>query len=185
MIRVLVAAAKNLKSVAELNMECTSCLKPKANLKCGVCANALCKSCAQFLEDDQFKFLGEVPADLSHEVYCPGCFDSQVAPQMADYESKLEKARKVYVFYKAQGKETRLFSRAAGTIKVTHCADEDEAMLWLAFKAVQGGYNAVIDIEMNSKKTKDGSYSLVDWTGSGIPTQVDGERLDRKVEPKQ
>lgn len=92
---------------------CSSCQKPKATLKCGLCTDALCKSCAQTLDADSFQMLKEIPPHLSHKAYCVPCFDSKVAAELETYNQDLEKARNVYVFTKAQSKETRLIKRKA------------------------------------------------------------------------
>jgi hypothetical protein len=161
--------------------QCSQCLKPKAKLKCGLCASDLCKTCANFLEEDQFSFLPEIPEELSKGIYCTNCFEEKVAPEIETYEGIMARARQVYIFNTTQGKETRLFKRTEAPLLVTDCADHNETVLRLAFLAARAHFNAVIDMDVNSKKYKDGSYTILKWTGTGIPTQVDGDYLDRKI----
>jgi hypothetical protein len=161
--------------------QCMTCLKPKAKLKCAICDGDLCKSCPQFVDEDQFSFLPEVPEFLTKGVYCTTCFDEKIAPEIETYEGIMERARHVYIFDKTQGKETRLFKRNEAPIKVEACADHNETVLRLAFLAAKAHLNAVIDMDISSKKIKDGSYTILKWYGTGIPTLVDGDYLDRKV----
>lgn len=159
--------------------ECVQCLKPKANLHCGLCQNALCKKCAQFLEEDQFSFLKVVPEELTKGIYCVSCYDEKIAPEIDAYTMNMEQAKDVFIFYKEQGKETRLMKRAEAPYKIVDCADRDEAILRMAFWAVMSGFNAVIDIELHSDKKKDGSYSLLTWRATGVPTTVDAVKHNR------
>lgn len=158
---------------------CSSCQKPKATLKCGLCSDALCKSCAQMLEADSFQLLKEIPPDLSHKAYCVPCFDSKVATELEAYNELLEKARNVYVFTKAQSKETRLIKRKAAIIRVENCSDEDDAILHLAFLAAQGDYNAIVDVHLTSKKIIQNSYQSTAWAGTAIPSHVDADKLEQ------
>lgn len=158
---------------------CSSCQKPKATLQCGLCSDALCKSCAQTLEADSFQLLTEIPAHLSHKAYCVPCFDSQVASELDAYNETLEKAKNVYVFTKSQSKETRLIKRKAAAIRVENCSDEDDAILHLAFLAAQSDYNAIVDVHLTSKKIIQNSYQSTAWTGTAIPTHVDADKLEQ------
>ena len=63
-------------------------------------------------------------------------------------------AKEVYVFYKTHSKVTRLIKRDEEPITIIECADHDEAIMRLAFKAATLGYNSVIQIEMSPKKKR-------------------------------
>lgn len=156
---------------------CGSCLKPSATLECGCCKDPVCKKCANFVEADYFSFLGKIPAELSHQVYCHRCYEDKVAPEMLRYEDAMERARNFPVFFTTQSKETRLIKRKEQALTVQNCADRDETLLRLAFLAAQGGFNALIDVELTSKKIKDGTYQTQIWSGTGVPVQADPKRL--------
>lgn len=164
-------------------MACSICQKPKAALSCGICHCSVCKGCAQFLEEDRFSFLAQVPAELSQGVYCGICFDQKVQPALESYDQLMEKAKEILVFFKTQGKETRLFKRTEPAFKVTDCADHDETILRLAFYAAQAGFNAIIDTNITSEKVKFGTYQNLKWTGSAVPSNVDLSRIpkDRSI----
>ena len=159
---------------------CCICQKPKATLECGICKEALCKYCAQFLEDDAFSFLAQIPPELAHGTYCNPCFDAKVAPELASYQETMERAKNIHVFEKDQGKETRFFKRLEETLKVENCADRNETVLRLAFFTVKAGFNTLIDVDVDYAKVRNGSYKTHVWNGSGIPTHVDEARLNRK-----
>lgn len=158
-------------------MTCTSCEKSKSTLHCGVCQAQLCKSCAEFLSEDSFAFLLRAPQDFAHGVYCAGCFAEKIAPQLAAYEQTLEQAKNILVFNKSQGKETRLIKRIEKPVHVKDCADENEAVMKLAFAAAQANYNAIIDVNLIPQKVRTGSYQTTIWSGSGVPAHVQSERL--------
>ena len=162
---------------------CYLCQKPKATLDCGICSEAICKSCTRFLDEDSFSFLKKVPQKLSHTTYCEPCFHSDVEPQFENYNRTLETAKNIAVFMKNQGKETRLIKRLEEPVQVVNCADHDETLLRLAFFAAEKGYNAIIDVELKSEKVRNGSYQTSSWTGTAVPTQVDDAKLmkDRSI----
>jgi len=156
---------------------CTVCQKPKATLECGLCQDHLCKYCARIMDEDSFSFLAEVPADLSHGVYCTPCFENKVSTALQDYNQTMESAKDILVFYKAHSKETRLVKRVEDPISVADCADERDVILRLAFLAVKSKHNGIIDIEVSAKKVKTGSYQTTTWSGTGIPANVRPEKL--------
>ncbi|MGE0634348.1 MAG: hypothetical protein AB7O96_18175 [Pseudobdellovibrionaceae bacterium] len=156
---------------------CNTCEKPKATLTCGICECSLCKYCAQILAHDQFSFLPVIPVVLSHQVYCGVCFDREVASEVQNYEQTMEEAKNIHIFFKAQGKETRLIKRNEKPIKISDCADRDEAILRLAFVAAQGKFNSVLDVDVVSKKIRMGAYQTQTYSVTGMPAQVDSRKL--------
>lgn len=158
-------------------IECTSCRKPKANLECGLCHSALCKSCTQFVDEDTFSFLAEVPTELSHTTYCHSCHEQTVVPALVDYNQLMEQAKEIAIYFHNQGKETRLMSRKEDPVSVKNCLDRDETILRLAFYATQKGYNSLVDVKVDSEKIKEGSRQKMIWHGSGVPTQVTPDKI--------
>lgn len=158
---------------------CSACQSPKATLQCGICRDPLCKSCAQTLEHDSFQYLRKIPQDLAHKAYCVPCFDEKVTQELDKYNETLEKAKNVYVFTKAQSKETRLIKRKAQSIKVENCSDEDDATMRLAFQAAENGFNAIVDVHLTSKKVINNSYQSTAWMGTAIPAHVDADRIEQ------
>lgn len=155
---------------------CCICQKSKAPITCGICESSVCKSCTEFLDADSFSFLPQVPAELSHLAYCRLCFDAQVAPALENYQENVTKAADIQVYLKNQSKETRLFKRTEDRFSVVNCDDHDETLLRLAFQAVQAGYNALIDVEIDGKKVRQGSYQTSTYQGTGIGAHLTGKR---------
>lgn len=160
---------------------CACGQKSKSGLQCGICQSPTCKQCAHFLEEGQFSFLKQVPADLAHSVFCDSCYSEKVAPELRNYEELLEKAKEILVYMKSQAKETRLIKRLADPVRVVKCADYDEAILRMAFFAAQAGFNAIIDVDLKSEKVRDGSYQTTVWSGTGMPANV---RVDQLVKDR-
>ena len=159
-------------------IECVSCGKPKAVLNCEVCEDALCKKCDQILAADAFSFLPKIADDLKHMHYCGSCYDSIVAPEMDAYQETMERAKSAFVFFTTQRKETPLIKKAREVFKVVGCIDRDETILRLAFFAAQQDYNAIIEVEVESEKVRNGAYQTSRWSGSGVAAQIDGKKVD-------
>lgn len=155
---------------------CYTCQKPRPSHQCGLCQEAICKNCAQFLDEDSFSYMTQVPVALSHQTYCNPCFSAQVSPELEAYNEKIDQAKNIIVFDIGQGKETRLMKRSEKPFKVENCVDREDALLRLAFFAVQSGFNALIDVSITSQKIRQGSYQTSQWHGSAIPTQLDKGR---------
>lgn len=162
--------------VAAMENSCCSCLKPSATLQCGICKDSVCKKCAQFLGEDSFSFLEKVSEELSHNVYCPQCFDAKVVSALEAYNETMERAKNLAVYLKDQSKETRLMSRKAQPVQVLNCADREETLLRLAFLAANAGFNCLVDVDLTSKKIREGSYQTQSWSGTAVPVQVTGRR---------
>lgn len=162
---------------------CTICQTNKAGLECGPCQTPVCKYCAQFIDADTFSFFPTLPEDLKHEVYCNSCYDAKVAPHKELYEKTMAAAKEIQVFNITQGKETRFIRRNEKPVKVVDCPDYEEAVLRLAFFAALAGYNAIVDLDLSSKKYKDGTRQTTKWSGSAVPAQVESRKLvkDRSI----
>ena len=158
--------------------ECIVCRRPKLNHECGVCLGGICKKCAVTLEKDSFSFLATVPTELSHKYYCGPCYDEKVAPELQSYTQTMARMRRVIVFMKGQGEETRLMNRKEKPIRVDSCEDKEETLLRLAFIAVRSNCNGLLDVEINPRKVKNAGYSTTLWTGVAIPTHLDEKRFE-------
>ena len=159
---------------------CVSCRKPKANLQCEICEDAICKKCVQRLEPDTFSFLEQVPLALTHSLYCGACYDEHVAAEFDAYQETMEAAKKVFVFFKTQRKDIPLIKRSKETFQVVNCADRDETILRLAFFSVRSGYNGLLEVEVNSSKVHPGgSYQTSRWSGVGTAAMIDASKIER------
>lgn len=131
------------------------------------------------MDEKHFSFLDIVPPELSHTSYCVYCFEAQVAEKFEAYNQALEKAKDITIYFKNQGKETRLLKRQKEIYTVAECTDRDETLLRLAFKAVQADFNAVIDIDLISKKVRMGTYQTLIWSATGRPAHVTPDKIVR------
>jgi hypothetical protein len=156
---------------------CSLCQLPKASLKCGLCEKSVCKKCSNKLKAGAFAYCATPLPALSHSLYCGICFDDTVAPALENYEATVEKARFVNVFYKGQGEETRKMRRLEKPLKVDNCKERSEALLRLAFKAAESGFNCLLDVDITSEKVRTGSYQSTLWSGRGVPISVDEASL--------
>lgn len=116
---------------------------------------------------------------LTKESFCPGCYVHTVAPALASYERTVARAKSVYIFDTEQGEETRRIKRARKPYQVKDCVDRRQTLMRLAFFAASENFNALIDVDLRSEKvTHPGGYQTLKWQGSGVPTQVDGKKLE-------
>jgi hypothetical protein len=169
-----------------MKIVCCVCQKPKPGLICGSCQSPVCKSCALTLGEYDFrysperltKFFVQNQEDHVPPVFCGPCYDANVAPDLAKYESTLTTAKAISVFFKTQSKETRLIKRREDLVKVKDCPDYDDAILRLAFQAAVVDCNALIDVTLDSRKLKIGGYSKTVWTGTARPAKVTERALN-------
>ncbi len=158
---------------------CQVCLLPRADRNCGLCARDICKRCSEKLGEDRLRHLGAPTPELSHRVYCGPCFDEKVAPVLADYESTLERAKGIVVFDRTKGEETRLMSRAERPLTASDCLDERETLMRLAFSAAKGGFNALLDVKVDSRQVRNEGFQTSRWFGRAVPAQIDPHELAR------
>lgn len=165
--------------------QCVVCNKQlKADpLNCGHCHSDVCKSCAEFLSEESFKYADPKPINENNKCFCKTCFNLEISPLLNDYEEMLSKAHDVRVFTKSQSKETRLIKRVAEPIKIQNGLDEQDVLLRMAFKTAVLNYNSIVDVDIKSTKVRSGSYQTSTWAGTGIPAQVDDSKLvkDRSI----
>jgi hypothetical protein len=152
---------------------CHVCLKSKAPYICGACQSVLCKEHAHFNEIEAFLLPEKPPEELSHDVYCSVCYDRIVFPVVQQNREIMRKAKNVNVFFKDQGKETRLVKKSEKPVKVEKCKDRDEAILKLAFLAAQAGFDTLVSVEIISEKIRNGGYQSTIYKGSGIPANTE------------
>jgi len=158
---------------------CVDCRKPTQDFSCGVCKESLCKNCVEYLEPGSFSFLATVPEDLSHLRYCRFCFDGKVVPAREDYEEKMNEAKQVFVFFTTQ-KTMPAHKRAKDKVQIKDCPDRDETIMRLAFRAVEKGFNALIDTEVKCEKVRNEGWQKMKWQGQGYPAKVDADKLNRE-----
>jgi hypothetical protein len=156
---------------------CCTCFKPKAALTCGLCAEPLCKYCAQFLQEDSFKYLILKAPEIQKDTFCGPCYDAQIAMHVTKYEETLARAKNILIFSKIENKETRYIKRDEERLHIPECDDREEIIMRLAFQAAERNFNGVIDIEIDSRKIRTGTYQTTKWWGSGIPAHVNPDKL--------
>ncbi len=163
--------------------KCITCGKSKALLNCGICTVFVCKHCAQIIEEDAFSFLDVQKPEMLHTTFCNTCFDEKIAPDLADYQQTMEAAKNIEVYFKDQGKETRLMKRIDVVFKIVDCPDRNEAIMRLAFKTVKMGFNSVIDVDIIGKKVKMGAYQTHSYQATGVPSNIHSNNVvyDRSI----
>jgi hypothetical protein len=115
--------------------------------------------------------LKTVPEDLAHPSYCGPCYDEKVAPALASYASAMEQARELGVFYKNE-RNLPAHRPLNKMVKVENCPDRKETLLRLAFFAAEQSCNALVNVELISKKVRNAGYQKTIWSGTGFPAHV-------------
>ena len=92
----------------------------------------------------------------------------------------LEQAKNVAMFYKDQGKETRRMSRVEKPLTVDNCLDKNDMILRLAFRAIEAGFNTLVDVDLVSQKVRNGNYQHLVWSGTAVPVSLEPEKLKHK-----
>jgi len=158
---------------------CAFCGALKATHECGICGNAVCKECLQYVDTHSFSFFSKVPKELTLGNFCPPCFESKIAPQKEHYEELMEKAKDIYFLTKAYPGYIRVLQRHTKRVQVEACDDRRETIMRLAFFAAELGFNSIIEAEVESSKRRVGGYQSSTWTGSAMPAKIDGDQLER------
>lgn len=150
--------------------ECSSCLTNLTPLKCDICHLSCCKDCLIFVDEGVFEILSLLPEKIQDKGLCSRCFDSEASPVIEDYKVILEKAKEVNVYDIDQTQETYKMPRHEKPITVAQCDDREETLIRLAFYAAQKGFNTLVDVDLQSSKSKQtGTYKKLVWSGKGIP----------------
>ena len=123
--------------------------------------------------------MSKIPKELTLGNYCPLCFQEKIAPQKAHYDDLMEKAKDVYFLTKAYPGYVRVLQRHTKRVSVEKCDDRRETIMRLAFFAAELGFNAVIESEVNSSKSRNSGYQSSIWIGSAMPANIDGDQLER------
>ncbi len=166
--------------------DCLSCRKRAGTYRCVNCENPVCKPCSESLGDPLFISLEAIPAEQVAGRFCGRCFDAEMAPRISAFETVMEAAKQVFIFFKTQKKHIPLIRKSKTLVAVTDCVDRDETILRLAYLAAKEKYNAVIDVDVSAKKVNDGgSNKTATWKGSGYPALVDGAKIDRQDSQEQ
>ncbi len=155
---------------------CCVCQKLKANLKCGLCASPVCKKCVEFVDEGSFSFFKTIPPKLSHTTYCGPCYSEFIIDEKEKYQQLIEQAKNISMFYKDQGKETRRMSRANEIFEVKDCLDREEAILRLAFFAAEKNYTTLVDVNVESKKIRQGNYQHSVWKATAVPVVLEEQK---------
>lgn len=149
---------------------CQSCFTAQTFLTCNLCEEHVCKSCARFVDEDEFEYPTLLPENIQNKTLCVSCFSKEADPVIEEYKTVLEKAKVVDVYDIKQGSETGLIKRIEKPLRIQDCDDREETLLRLAFLAAQKGYSTIVDVNLKSKKVEQGGkYKKLMWSGSGVP----------------
>lgn len=159
---------------------CSICQNTKIRYQCEHCHSDICKNCVYFLNDDSFYYLTAKEKIFDLKMFCLGCFKEHIEVKLAQYEELVSKAKEIMIFTKIQSRETRFIKRTDELYQIKDCPDRNEAIMRMAVMAATAGFNAVIDIIIESKKVKlDTSYQTHTWNATGIPVHLDESKLVR------
>lgn len=156
---------------------CVDCRRPKTDSNCGVCNGGVCRKCRVFLSEDEFPFVPNRPSELKHTYYCGHCYTQHVEPFKTDYEESIEKAKKVNVIYKNSKSSVRVIRQEKVVARVEDQLGRNEAILNLAFIAARAGYNAIIEVEVASKKIRNEGYQTTSWSARAILAEIRSHEL--------
>jgi hypothetical protein len=154
-------------------VQCAFCPVEKTAIRCDACAEPTCKHCSYFIDEDSFEFLTLLPEKLVHKTFCATCFHGGVSQEIDGLNEMLLRAKDINVFSIEQGKETRFLRRVEKPVRIENYEDRNEALICLAFMAVQRGFNTLVDLDLKSKKLSiSGNYKKLVWSGSAVPINM-------------
>ena len=159
-------------------MECL-CANPRNPQKCENCSAPVCKKCAHFLQSESFAFSDKVEKHLRHARYCVECFESIVQPALTKYDETMSAAKEVYFIPITYRGSVNVLQKHKEEVTVKDCIDRRETIMRLAFKAVELGYNSLVQGEVNREQVRNHAYQSSLWHGKGLPVNLDIERMER------
>lgn len=159
--------------------QCAICQSSASITACEVCAQVICKKCSEHLPPDAFSHYSKPGAELLHSTYCLHCFDKIILPARATYETVMQAAENVYYLSKQFRGNVYILKRHTKRVAVGPVADRRECILRLAFVAAELKLNAIIEADIVATKVRSGAYQTTSWSGSALPANIDGERLEK------
>jgi hypothetical protein len=114
-----------------------------------------------------------IPKDLTLGQYCLPCYADKVRPQLMNYHLTMKRAKEVLFLDKPRRKPVKILKKLNEPLLVEDCADREETILRLAFKAAELGFNSVIKADVNYKKIRNAGYQKMMWQGTGIAANLD------------
>jgi hypothetical protein len=131
------------------------------------------------VSDEAFRLLDVRPAELGHAQYCPRCHESVVEPALQRYDEQLSRARNVGYWARTYRGHVPVLKKGQRSIEVAGFRDRDEALLKMAFLAVEQGFNGLVHGELISRKERNHGYQKMLWSGRATPARIDEEALER------
>jgi hypothetical protein len=162
---------------------CELCLKPKANLTCGLCKKVVCKNCEEFLEPDYFSFWEKPDQNLLLAHFCAECFCETIGPIKEKYDSILNLAKEINIFFAADPHPPHPIRKHHKLVSIKDCVDRDESILRLAFRAVELGYNSLMQVTTTAKQVRNHAHQKNVWDATGLPAEIDLEKYFKRYNP--
>ena len=170
--------AMKFEALSEVKATCPRCSAPRVSNACGICTTVVCKECIEFVDGVTFSYMSVVPDELKHTHYCMQCYNTTVAPALANYRSIMSRAKKVFIIDKPQRRPLPVTKQFKKAIQVKDCPDREETVLRLAFRAAELGYNAVLKTNVIYKKVRNAGYQKMIWEATGFPADLDPVKLE-------
>lgn len=156
---------------------CIFCHLQRQTVRCGVCENPVCRSCALHVSRADFELFDELDATLLHPDYCPTCYDSTVALAKAQYDEIVERAKQVHYWPKSYRGAVPILKKSQVKLRVANVTDEKLALLKLAVEASRSGFNALIHGEISARKVRNHGYQKMLWSGSAMAATIDESKV--------
>jgi uncharacterized protein YbjQ (UPF0145 family) len=158
---------------------CSFCEAKNAVKSCGICEKKVCKKCVVSLDRYYFSLKETVDPILTHGNYCSTCYDSFVLLEKIKYDELSMSAHEIYYLSKDYPGHVRVFQRHTKRVVVKESNDRRETILRLAYMAAELKFNAIIEAEVSSSKTRTGGYQSLIWKGSAMPAKIDAAQLEK------
>ena len=120
----------------------------------------------------------QIPKEFSHPQYCLPCYGSQIRPGISEYNQTMKRAKQVMILDKPRRRPVTVLKKLPEALLVEDCLDREEAVMRLAFKAAELGYNSVMKANISYKKVGSLTYQKLVWKGTGFAAEIDGRKLD-------
>lgn len=112
-----------------------------------------------------------------HHLSCPDCNEKVFNPIFEQYQNNLELAKSLPIWPKTYRGKIPILNKSIQNISISDCKDRKLALLKMAFQAIELGFNALSDVEINQIKIRDHGYQKMLYNGTAKAINADRSKL--------
>ena len=154
---------------------CSVCHLNSSDKTCGYCSSAICKKCSHTCSLEMNEWY--INKKEIHHLSCPDCYEQKFIPLEENFDEDMQTAKDSPVWPKTYRGKIPMLNRSQKQFSIQDCADKKLAVLKLAFQAIEGGFNALLEVDVKYTKVRDHGYQKMLYSGTALGAMVDHSKL--------